>query len=341
MSPLLTLIACAAATMSVIQGGQDVASPFGSWPRVPPQSLRTEAELHAVLESKPSDLAPYLELAYLYYKAKRTEEAEQVLRRALPVHSQTGAVYGAMVMLYGAPERFDQPEKLEKIAEEWVRADPTNPKPLFVLGRVHLSRAIEARGQLADALMHLDRAKQVADEAVRLSPDDLTTHMLRAAIAKQRLDRTEDPAERARLQQEIKVATQELRRTAKTGDVSTTTQTAWEAQQSQSAVPDSPLRAKAIRVGGNIQPPRKITDVKPVYPPDALQARVQGVAIIEIVIDETGKVAEAIVLRSPPLLGPAADAAVRQWEFAPTLLNGNPVPVIMIATVQFILPEPR
>jgi TonB family protein len=165
--------------------------------------------------------------------------------------------------------------------------------------------------------------------------------MLRAAIAKQRLDRTEDPAERARLQQEIKVVTQELRRTAKTGDVSTSTQTAWAAQQSQSPVADSPLRAKAVRVGGNIEPPRKITDVKPVYPPDALQARVQGVAIIEIVIDETGKVAEARVLRSPPLLGPAAEAAVRQWEFAPTLLNGTPVPVIMIATVQFTIPEPR
>lgn len=341
MSPgLTTLIACVATTMSLIQG-QDAASHFGPWPRIPPQSLRTEAELRAVLESKPSDLAPYIELAYLFYKAKRTEEAEQVLRRALPVHPQTGAVYSAMVMLYGAPESFAQHEKLEQIAEEWVKADPANPKPLLVLGRVHLLRASEARGQPTDALMHLERGKQVADEFVRVSPDDPAPYMLRAAIAKQRLNRTEDQAERARLQQEIEAATQELRRTAKMGDVSGSTQIVGAPSQSQSPTAASPLRARAVRVGGDVKLPTKIKDVKPEYPPQALQARIQGVVIFEIVIDEAGMVAEARVLRSIPLLDQAAEDAVRQWEFTPTLYNGTPLPVIMTATVQFTLPPPQ
>jgi protein TonB len=43
------------------------------------------------------------------------------------------------------------------------------------------------------------------------------------------------------------------------------------------------------------------------------------------------------VLRSIPLLDQAAIDAVRQWEFEPTLLNGNPVPVILTVTVQFRL----
>jgi TonB family protein len=95
-----------------------------------------------------------------------------------------------------------------------------------------------------------------------------------------------------------------------------------------------------VRVGGNIKPPTKITHVDPVYPEIAKSARVQGVVIMEATIDEQGRVAEARVLRSIPLLDQAALDAIRQWEFTPTLLNGAPVPVIMTMTVQFTLPQP-
>jgi protein TonB len=46
---------------------------------------------------------------------------------------------------------------------------------------------------------------------------------------------------------------------------------------------------------------------------------------------------DARLLRSIPLLDAAALDAVRQWEFTPTLLNGNPVPVVMTVTVNFTL----
>ena len=92
-----------------------------------------------------------------------------------------------------------------------------------------------------------------------------------------------------------------------------------------------------VRVGGNIKPPMKTKDVRPTYPPIAQSARVQGVVIIEATIGPNGKVQDARVLRSIPLLDAAALDAVRQWEFTPTLLNGVPVPVIMTVTVQFTL----
>ena len=78
-------------------------------------------------------------------------------------------------------------------------------------------------------------------------------------------------------------------------------------------------------------------DVSPVYPPIAQSARVQGIVIIEATIGPNGKVTDARVLRSIPLLDQAALEAVRQWEFTPTLLNGVPVPVIMTVTVNFTL----
>jgi protein TonB len=92
-----------------------------------------------------------------------------------------------------------------------------------------------------------------------------------------------------------------------------------------------------VRVGGNIRPPTKTRNINPVYPQIAQSARVQGVVIIEATISPTGKVVDARVLRSIPLLDQAALDAVRQWEYTPTLLNGVPVPVIMTVTVQFTL----
>ena len=92
-----------------------------------------------------------------------------------------------------------------------------------------------------------------------------------------------------------------------------------------------------MRVGGNIKPPTKIRDVKPVYPAIAQSARVQGIVIIEATIGPSGAVQEAKVLRSIPLLDNAALDAVKQWQFTPTLLNGVPVPVIMTVTVNFTL----
>jgi protein TonB len=92
-----------------------------------------------------------------------------------------------------------------------------------------------------------------------------------------------------------------------------------------------------VRVGGNIKAPTKTKMVNPVYPPIAQSARVQGIVIIEATIGPNGRVQEAKVLRSIPLLDQAAMDAVKQWEFTPTLLNGVPVPVIMTVTVQFTL----
>lgn len=102
-----------------------------------------------------------------------------------------------------------------------------------------------------------------------------------------------------------------------------------------SAVPGQP-----VRVGGNIRAPMQTRKVNPAYPAIAQSARVQGVVILEALIDEQGRVADARVLRSIPLLDQAAIDAVRQWEYAPTLLNGVAVPVIMTVTVQFTLPQP-
>jgi len=91
------------------------------------------------------------------------------------------------------------------------------------------------------------------------------------------------------------------------------------------------------RVGGLVEPPRRIRDVRPEYPPIARAAGIAGIVILDAVIDETGVVRDVRVLRPVPLLDEAAVTAVRQWRFAPTTLNGEPIPVVMTVTVRFDL----
>jgi protein TonB len=103
--------------------------------------------------------------------------------------------------------------------------------------------------------------------------------------------------------------------------------------------PSEPTREepKALRVGGDVRPPEKIHDVRPVYPRAALEARIEGSVILEATISPTGIVEGLRVVKSVPLLDTAAREAVRQWRFKPTLLNGVPVPVLMTVTLHFRL----
>jgi protein TonB len=101
--------------------------------------------------------------------------------------------------------------------------------------------------------------------------------------------------------------------------------------------PQSPASSEPVRPGGKVKQPERIVYVAPVYPAVAISARIPGTVIIEAVIGTDGAVRDAKVLRSIPLLDAAALAAVRQWRYTPTTLNGVPVAVVMTVSVRFEL----
>ncbi len=86
---------------------------------------------------------------------------------------------------------------------------------------------------------------------------------------------------------------------------------------------------------GPIPPPAR-ADL-PHYPPDAQAAGINGVVVAEIVIDPSGNVTDAKVVQSVPILDEEALRTVRNWRFAPTMVNGQPVPVRMNVNVNFTL----
>jgi TonB family protein len=94
---------------------------------------------------------------------------------------------------------------------------------------------------------------------------------------------------------------------------------------------------RRIRVGEAVKPPIKLVDVKPVYPDEAQAAGIDGVVLLDIVIGTAGFVIDTEVIQSVPALDQAAIDAVRQWQFEPTLFNGEPVEVEMTVVINFTL----
>lgn len=97
--------------------------------------------------------------------------------------------------------------------------------------------------------------------------------------------------------------------------------------------------AAPLRVGGNIRVPRKLKDVRPIYPASMRDAGLEGVVPIDAIIGTDGAVVSVRVVSAQvhPDFAVAAVDAVRQWRFSPTLLNGTAVEVVMTVSVQFSL----
>ncbi len=106
-------------------------------------------------------------------------------------------------------------------------------------------------------------------------------------------------------------------------------------------IPEGPPPAEPtgpIRVGGDVKPPEKIVYPSPQYTEIARKARIQGVVIVEAIIDKEGNVTNVKVLKGLPMgLDQSAVDAVKRWKFKPATLNGKPVAVIYNLTVNFQL----
>jgi protein TonB len=92
---------------------------------------------------------------------------------------------------------------------------------------------------------------------------------------------------------------------------------------------------KRWRVSGGVEQGLLIQEVKPVYPPPARQAGVQGEVILQAVIGKDGRIQNLRVISGNPLLVKAARDAVIQWRYRPYLLDGEPVEVETQITVNF------
>jgi periplasmic protein TonB len=104
----------------------------------------------------------------------------------------------------------------------------------------------------------------------------------------------------------------------------------------QTTFPPTP-GVQRIRVGGGVQQSLLISQTRPVYPPQAREARIQGAVRFDVLIGPDGHVTNLTLVSGHPLLVPAAQEAVKDWVYKPTLLNGQPVEVVTQIDVNYTL----
>jgi protein TonB len=91
-----------------------------------------------------------------------------------------------------------------------------------------------------------------------------------------------------------------------------------------------------MQIAGDVLAPKRIHSPDPHYPEEARHARVQGVVILQTIIDKVGHVTDIKVLKGLPSgLTEAAVEAVSSWRFEPATLEGEPVAVYYLVTVSF------
>jgi TonB family protein len=257
----------------------------------------------------------YLVAARRYEQAGDLKNAERTfleLTRARPQDPK------AFLQLAGYYNRHGQFEKTIAALEKRAQLEPASPEGPYTLATYYWDKAY--RDKSLDEAQKRDfvaKGMEQADRAIQMKPDYVDALTYKNLLLRLQATIETDPA----VQKDLIAEADKLRDQAiKIRD----------AQNKWDEVPTN-----AVRVGGGVAPPTKVKHVAPVYPPDALAARVAGVVIIEAVIGEDGKVRAARVLRSIPMLDGAALEAVKQWEFTPTQLNGVAVPVVMTVTVNF------
>jgi TonB family protein len=97
------------------------------------------------------------------------------------------------------------------------------------------------------------------------------------------------------------------------------------------------MRPTRIRVGGNVAAAKLLKQVTPDYPAEAREKKVSGTVLLHVVLSREGYVEQINFVSGPPELMKASMNAVRQWKYQPTLLNGDPVEVDTMISVQFSL----
>ncbi len=110
-----------------------------------------------------------------------------------------------------------------------------------------------------------------------------------------------------------------------------------EAPAPPAAAPSAPANPNAVRISPGVAAASLVRSVKPVYPPLAKSARLQGTVKLEVTVGRDGSVVDLKVISGPPLLVSAALEAVKQWTYKALSLNGEGTEFVTTVDVNFTL----
>lgn len=103
--------------------------------------------------------------------------------------------------------------------------------------------------------------------------------------------------------------------------------------------PEIPRHAAPQHLSEGVMEAALVHKVQPLYPTPARLAHISGTVRLRAIIATDGRIRELEVLGGNGFLQASAVAAVREWRYRPTLLNGQAVEVETLITVNFVLDQ--
>lgn len=83
--------------------------------------------------------------------------------------------------------------------------------------------------------------------------------------------------------------------------------------------------------------PVVLKEVRPSYPQKAREEKIEGVVVLDVLIDKNGLVRQVSVIEGPQIFQKNAVEAMRSFQFKPANIDGSPVPVRIRYTLRFEL----
>lgn len=303
-------------------------------PSVKSDPAAREAELTQRIAKFPNGMAAYRELSRLQEDRGASAEAEATLLRANSLEPKDKSILSSLAAFYNRQGNFD---KTIQALEAVEQLDPTDPASPQIIATYYWEKSYRDQKVLpADRLRYALSGIAATDRALALKPDYVDALVYKNLLLRVEADLVTDPLQK----KDLLAQADALRNRAlelKNQRVGLDSEGKGVALPPPPPPPPPSTQGPAPPTEGPMRAPTKIKDVRPIYPPDAMAARIQGVVVIEVSLDTEGRVRDARVLRSIPELDEAALTAVRQWEFTPSIVNGKPVPIVMTVTVNFTL----
>jgi TonB family protein len=305
---------------------------------VSPENLglrhKAETEFNRVLQLDPSNLIAMQSLASLSFieargmidmdeKIRKLDQAASWYRRVLAVDPRDSKAYYSLAVIDWANW---YPNLMRARAD--LRMRPEEPGPL-IDPAVRQSLLQRYSAVISDGIANLNKALGINPKY-----DDAMAYM--NLFIRECADLRDTPEEYKR---DIEEADQWVQKAVDSKKMRAAT-------VSSSTEPPPPLpppgdqqAPQRIQVGSILTPNNLIRHVRPVYPQEAKAAHIEGTVRFAATIGKTGRILNLQVISGHPLLVESALVAVRQWEYKPILLNGQPVEIKTMIDVNFTLSQ--
>jgi TonB family protein len=300
-----------------------------------------EQQLEAMEASTPQDSQAAQELARLQERRGALAEAEATLRRSAEAAPSETARWQALAELYNRGGQFERAvETLEAAADR----DPSNAPLHHLVATYYFTKLSDAALNRDDRMAYIAHGLAAEDRALTADPNFSDAIVYKSLLLRDQAQIESDAVRQGSLIQEA----DDLRsRAATSRPTATATSSEWESVTAYPSPPPPPpvpgagdiewvYGETSFAAADGMSTPKKVKDVRPVYPPMVMRLGIQGRVVVEAAIDRRGEVVATRVVESMPLLTQPTLHAVRQWRFDPSTIPGAAARIVIRAEARFL-----